>query len=147
VFDTGLHVAIQSDPAARLGILARFFAVTFHAGEDIAARLAALDVDAARIHHLVTSHLHFDHVGGNASLPNARIVIQRREWEAGRDADRIAASGYNPADYDTGQEILAIDGEHDLLGDGAVTCMPTCGQRPGCESIRVRLDDGGVVLV
>jgi len=146
VFDTGLHVAIQSDPAARLGILARFFAVTFHAGEDIAARLAALDVDAARIHHLVTSHLHFDHVGGNASLPNARIVIQRREWEAGRDADRIAASGYNPADYDTGQEILAIDGEHDLLGDGAVTCMPTYGHTPGHQSLRVRLADGEVVL-
>ena len=35
-----------------------------------------------------------------------------------RDADRIAASGYNPADYDTGQEVLTIDGEHDLFGDG-----------------------------
>src|SRR5437879_1207432 len=108
--------------------------------------LPALDVDAARIHHLVTSHLHFDHVGGNASLPNARIVIQRREWEAGRDADRIAASGYNPADYDTGQEILAIDGEHDLLGDGAVTCMPTYGHTPGHQSLRVRLADGEVEI-
>src|SRR5882762_3679554 len=146
VFDTGLHVAIQSDPAARLGILARFFSVTFHAGEDIAARLAALDVDAATIRHLVTSHLHFDHAGGNAALPNARIVIQRREWEAGRDADRIAASAYNPADYDTGQDIFPIDGEHDLLGDGSVTCIPTYGHTPGHQSLRVRLADGEVVL-
>src|SRR5438874_10847205 len=135
VFDTGLHVAIQSDPAARLGILARFFAVTFHAGEDIAARLAALDVDAARIHHLVTSHLHFDHAGGNTALPNARVVIQRREWEAGRDADRIAASGYNPADYDTGQDIPTIHGEHDLFGDRPVACLPTPGHTPRHPSL------------
>ena len=146
VFDTGLHVATQSDPAARLGILARFFSVTFHAGEDIAARLSALDIDAAKIRHLVTSHLHFDHAGGNAALPNARIVIQRREWEAGQDADRIAASGYNPADYDTGQDVFTIDGEHDLLGDGSVTCIPTHGHTPGHQSLRVRLADGEVVL-
>ena len=125
VFDSGLHIDTQSDPAARL---------------------AALDVDATKIRHLVTSHLHFDHTGGNAALPNARIVIQRREWEAGRDADRIAASGYNPADYDTGQEVLTIDGEHDLFGDGSVTCLPTHGHTPGHQSLRVRLADGDVVL-
>jgi len=146
VFDSGLHVDIQTDAAARLGVLARFFDVTFHPGEDIAARLAALDVDATKIRHLVTSHLHFDHAGGNAALPNARIVIQHREWEAGRDADRITASGYNPADYDTGQEVLTIDGEHDLLGDGSVTCLPTYGHTPGHQSLRVRLPDGDVVL-
>src|SRR2546428_3251279 len=121
VFDTGLHVAIQSDPAARLGILARFFSVTFHAGEDIAARLSALDIDAAKIRHLVTSHLHFDHAGGNAALPNARIVIQRREWEAGQDADRIAASGYNPAGHATGPGVLTIAGAGDPPGGGSGT--------------------------
>ena len=145
VFDTGLHVAIQSDPAARLGILARFFAVTFHAGEDIAARLAALDVDAARIHHLVTSHLHFDHVGGNASLPNARIVIQRREWEAGRDADRIAASGYNPADYDTGQEILALVRDlHSRLKSTVVIVTHDMSVAGSCERT-IALRDGRIV--
>src|SRR5439155_25981912 len=62
VFDTGLHVAFQSDPAARLGILARFFSVSFHAGEDIAALLAALVVDDAASRHLLNSPLTLDHV-------------------------------------------------------------------------------------
>src|SRR5207244_11037693 len=65
VFDSGLHIDMQSDPA-RLGVLARFFDVTFHPGEDIAAPLAAPAVDASKTRHLVTSHLPPHHPRGKA---------------------------------------------------------------------------------
>ena len=146
VFDSGLHPAAGTDPAGRLGLAARVFHVELAPGEDVAGRLVTLGIDAASVRHLVNSHLHFDHTGGNARLPNARIVVQRREWEAGHDADAVRANYYDPRDYDTGHDVLVVDGEHDLFGDGRVVCIPTPGHTPGHQSLRVRLDGGDVVL-
>jgi glyoxylase-like metal-dependent hydrolase (beta-lactamase superfamily II) len=81
VFDTGLHRELQRE-TGRLGPLAKAFTVQFQAGEELAARLTACGVDPARIDYMINSHLHFDHVGGNADLPNAKMVVQRREWDA-----------------------------------------------------------------
>ncbi len=82
----------------------------FHAGQEIAARLTALDVDPARIRYLIVSHLHFDHVGGNAQIPNASLVVQDAEWDAGRDDDLIRSNGYDPRDYDLGHDLLRSRG-------------------------------------
>jgi glyoxylase-like metal-dependent hydrolase (beta-lactamase superfamily II) len=146
LFDSGMHPQTQSDPAARLGSITKVFDVEFRPGEEVASRLAALDVDAGRIRYLVNSHLHFDHTGGNATIPNARLVVQRREWAAGRDDDQIRRNFYDPKDYDTGHDVLAVDGEHDLFGDGSVVCIPTYGHTPGHQSLRVELAQGAVIL-
>ena len=146
LFDSGLHVDTQSDPASRLGRLAETYRIEFAPGDEIDARLRRLDVDPLAIDTLVNSHLHFDHTGGNARLPNARIVVQRREWEAGQDPDQQRANVYDPRDYDLGHDVLAVDGEHDLFGDGRVVCIPTYGHTPGHQSLRLRLDSGEVLL-
>jgi glyoxylase-like metal-dependent hydrolase (beta-lactamase superfamily II) len=146
LFDSGMHPGAGSDPAGRLGDLARIFEVELAPGEAVSPRLAALGVDAARIDFLVSSHLHFDHTGGNAQIPNARLVVQQREWEAGHAPEAIAANHYDPKDYDLGHDLVLVDGEHDLFGDGTVTCLPTPGHTPGHQSLRVRLAGGPVVL-
>jgi glyoxylase-like metal-dependent hydrolase (beta-lactamase superfamily II) len=146
LFDSGLHRDVQDDPATRLGVAVSVFTPHFGAGEDVAARLAAAGLDVGGVRWLVNSHLHFDHAGGNVSVPNATVVVQRREWEAAHDDADIATNNYTPADYDTGQARLEVDGEHDLFGDGRVVCLPTYGHTPGHQSLLVRLDGGDVVL-
>lgn len=146
LFDTGMHVASQSDAAAYLGGFAAFFQVHFEPGEEIAARLEKLGIDQREILYLVNSHLHFDHVGGNAQIPDVPIVIQRKEWEAGREPDLIQSCGYKPTDYDLGQDVIQVAGEHDLFGDGSVVCLPTHGHTPGHQSLRVRLESGEVIV-
>jgi len=146
LFDSGLHTDLQHDPAARLGSIATLFDIECRPGDEVRARLAALDVDAASIRFLVNSHLHFDHAGGNHQIPGARLVVQRREWEAGHEPDQIAANYYDPRNYDLGHDVLVVDGEHDLFGDGSVVCIPTWGHTPGHQSLRVRGDHGEVVL-
>ena len=49
LFDTGLHNSIFTDKAGYLGKMAKWLDVTFHPGEEISARLGALDRDVARI--------------------------------------------------------------------------------------------------
>lgn len=146
LFDSGMHRELQDDPVTRLGAAAAVFTPHFAAGEDIAARLAAAEINVGDVQYLVNSHLHFDHAGGNVAVPNATVVVQRREWQAAHDEAGIAANNYTPEDFDTGQPRLEVDGEHDLFGDGRVICLPTFGHTPGHQSLLVRLDGGDVVL-
>ncbi len=147
LFDSGLHREVQVDAATRLGpVAAEVFTAHFAEGEDVAARLASAGFDVGAVQYLVNSHLHFDHAGGNVAVPNATVVVQRREWHAAHDDAGIAANNYTPDDYDTGQPRLEVEGEHDLFGDGRVVCLPTYGHTPGHQSLLVRLDGGDVVL-
>jgi len=147
LFDTGLHPDCRHDPAGRLGErLAGLFKIGFAPGEEVSARLEAIDRDPERIDLIINSHFHFDHVGGNALIPNATMLVQRREWDAGMDPDSAAKRGFNPRDFDLGHKLRLVDGEHDVFGDGSVTCLPTYGHTPGHQSLRVRLDSGDIVL-
>ncbi len=147
LFDTGMHPDCQHDPAARVGArIASLFAFDYHKGEEIDARLRALGRDPARIDLIINSHFHFDHVGGNALIPSATMIVQRREWDAGMDPDMAARRGFNPRDFDLGHKLRLIDGEHDVFGDGSVVCLPTHGHTPGHQSLKLRLSGGAIVL-
>lgn len=100
LFDSGLHVDTQRDTGGRLGIAAQVYDVEFEPGEEIASRLAALDVDPTSVPH----------------------------------------------DCDLGHDVLLLDGERDVFGDGSVVCVPTPGHTPGHQSLRIALDAGPIVL-
>ena len=145
VFDTGLHKSLQIN-SDRLGALGKVFEVRFSAGEELGGRLRAHDIDPERVDYLINSHLHFDHVGGNVDVPNAKLIVQRREWEAGGNPEEIRKNGYNRADFDLGHKLQLIDGEHDVFGDGSVTLLPTYGHTAGHQALRVRNDTGEFVM-
>jgi N-acyl homoserine lactone hydrolase len=142
LFDTGLHKATLDDPTAYVGeVLARYHSFHFYPGEEIGARLATLGVAPESIDIVINSHLHFDHCGGNGQLPNADILVQSRELAHARSVE--STRGYLMSDWDTGQRLRAVDGEHDLFGDAEVVCLPTYGHTPGHQSLRVRTETGG----
>jgi glyoxylase-like metal-dependent hydrolase (beta-lactamase superfamily II) len=142
LFDAGLHPALADGPDA-LGPLARLFSPVLEHDGTVGSRLAACDVDPAGPITVVVSHCHFDHVGGLCELPNARLVVHADEWRAALAAD---GDGYDGALYDLGHDVLAVDGVHDLFGDGSVTTLPTPGHTCGHQSLRVLTPDGPVIL-
>ena len=146
LFDSGLNSRVLEDAEAHLGYLLRYFQPDLSVDDLVANRLELLDIDVRDIDYLVTSHLHFDHAGGHAQFPDTPTIVQRREWEAGADPDLIPKNGYVPDDYALGQDVILVDGEHDVFGDGSVVCIPTYGHTPGHQSLRVRLESGDVVL-
>jgi glyoxylase-like metal-dependent hydrolase (beta-lactamase superfamily II) len=142
LFDTGLGVRFRREADATLG--AREMGFDCDESADIAMRLKAIDVVPANIRWIINSHFHADHCGGNASIPNATVIVQSRELASAQaHADGLI---YDPVDYDVGHPIMAIDGEHDLFGDGSVILFPTFGHTPGHQSARVALASGEVVL-
>ena len=146
LFDTGMSMAAQADATAYLGADgAKSNVIDFKPGEEVAARLKAISFEPDHITHVVNSHLHYDHAGGNAQTPNATVIVQAAEWSHAMSCpDHDVA--YHKTDFDTGQRVSRVSGEHDLFGDGAVTCIPTNGHTPGHQSLRVKAEKGEFVL-
>ncbi|MEX2292953.1 MAG: N-acyl homoserine lactonase family protein [Acidimicrobiales bacterium] len=141
VFDTGLHADMRTDPVGRIGGLANYFDSEMADGTAVDERVGSFDL---ALDLVVCSHLHFDHCGGNSRLGDVPVIVQRAEWDAAHGGDPTA--GYNPADFETGQDMRLVDGEHDVFGDGSVVCIPTPGHTMGHQSLRVRTAAREVVL-
>lgn len=144
LFDTGLSKRFIRAFADKLPSDTPGF--DFDESAEIAARLRAVEVDPASIQWIINSHFHVDHCGGNASIPNATIIVQAQERPAARVAMDAGSKAYDAADFTAGHPVLAISGEHDLFGDGSVVVFPTAGHTPGHQSVRLKLQRGDVVL-
>lgn len=146
LFDTGLHADMRHGVGRIGGQLGTLFSPDLPDDELLASRLAAHGIRPSDVDRIVFSHLHFDHCGGTAEIPDARIVVQRAEWDDAHRQDLIDTHVYNPDDFEIGHDLELIDGEFDVFGDGRITCLPTPGHTAGHQSLRVELDSGPVVL-
>ncbi len=147
VFDTGLRGGLSdtADPG-HAAYAAWKINVELPAGADISSRIAAIGRDVSEVQFVINSHLHFDHCGGNHQVPNAPLLIQKREWEAGKIPELQQKVGFDPHDYDLGHDVIAVDDEHDLFGDGSAVLFPTYGHTPGHQSMKLRTESGKIVL-
>jgi N-acyl homoserine lactone hydrolase len=139
LIDTGLNPAAIADPAAHYERPDVFAISTLEQDQSVAEQI---DVDT--LTKVVLTHLHWDHVGGLHLIPRSvPLVVQRSEWQAGQDTAAIQRNFFLPRDY-AGQsrEVILIDGDCDLLGDGSVELLLTPGHTPGHQSIRI----GNIVL-
>lgn len=147
VVDTGLHpeLAVTTE---RLRKLVKLFQVHLPADGSgtVGPVLTAAGFDPVEVRHVVLTHLHFDHGGGLLQLPNARVIVQTREWAELNDERLVDIGAYNPDDVDLGHDRLEVDGDHDLFGDGSVTCLLTDGHTAGHQSVRVRTESGTFVI-
>ncbi len=146
VFDTGMPALLRTDPETAIGgFLAQVFQAEMPPEADVDRQLERLDVDPASIDFVVNSHLHFDHCAGNARLPNARIVVQRREVEATQEAGP-PKEGFDANTMLDGRDVKTVDGEHDLFGDGSVVLLPTYGHTAGHQSLKFACAGGDTIL-
>jgi len=132
--DTGLHPRAVADPRSHYDRPEIFDLFALELERDISEH-----VDADTITQVVLTHLHFDHAGGLSLLPTSiPAIVQRREWDAGQDPAAVARNAYFPRDYlKEEREIVLVDGDHDLLGDGSIQLLLTPGHTPGHQSVRL----------
>ncbi len=136
LIDTGLHPEAVRDTEAHYG------RPLFELEQELAL---AEQVDPGTITRIVLTHLHFDHAGGLGTLPaSIPVTVQRREWEAGHQEAAVRRNFFQPRDYAGGErEVVLVDGDHDLLGDGSVELLLTPGHTPGHQSVRL----GGTLVI
>jgi N-acyl homoserine lactone hydrolase len=115
--------------------------------DTVLARLAAVDIAPRDVSHVVISHMHSDHSGGIRRFPDARIVIQRPEYDyAFAMARQGTTRGFFLTDWDlptTQWEIV----EGDVQLAPGVLAFATYGHTPGSQSVLVKLEQTGAFLV
>ena len=148
LIDTGLHPAVRTNPRGHLGAAADSFVIEkLDENDDVVAKLAMLGLQPTDIHHVVQTHLHFDHAGGLQSFPHATIYVQAAELPFAYWPPVYQRSIYVKADFDHPLRWKELLGEHDLFGDGRILLVPTPGHTPGHQSVVLRLDGGAIILI
>lgn len=146
LIDAGLHPSLAGSPE-RIGALAETFTIELADEHLLENQLSALGVRPSDVTHLAFTHLHFDHCGATATIPDATLLVQQAEWDMAHDERAIAKGAYNPDDFDHGHFLHLYEGELDLFGDETVVLFPTPGHTPGHQSVRLRTETGGDIVV
>jgi glyoxylase-like metal-dependent hydrolase (beta-lactamase superfamily II) len=125
-------------------------------------RLRNAGVAPERVHYVINTHLHVDHVGWNTiregdrwvpTFPNARYILPRLEVET-RDPKR-GASNKPPASHkpfldsvlpviEAGLATL-VDGNERLLDE--IDLVPTPGHAPGQMAVRVQSEGAEALFI
>lgn len=109
--------------------------------QTLEAQLRQHGVEPGAIDSVFFTHLHWDHAGNNACLPNAKFYVQREEYRFIRDADQ---PGY--------ERDLALASEYELLDGDLENVLPgisvlfTPGHSVGSQTIVVETGNGRVAL-
>lgn len=116
--------------------------------------LAAKGVAPEDVSHVINTHLHFDHCGGNTRLeggeavpafPKARYVVQRGEWEEACDPGARSRASYLKPDFlplEAAGRLDLVEGEVEILP--GVRLIPTPGHTRHHQSLLIDSDRGPV---
>ncbi len=106
--------------------------------EHISRQLAKVGLKTADITHIVLSHLHSDHAGGLEAFEDAVCYVQAGEL--------LDDNGRRMMDqYPLPRRL--VSGDHDLFGDGRIKMIFTPGHSPGHQSLLLRLERTGGILL
>lgn len=114
--------------------------------------LTARGVSPEDITTVVYSHLHFDHCAYGELLPNARLLVQKRELQYAVTPDAVHCSGYEvgykgvlPAWMKAFDRMETVDGVSEVT-DGCVM-LPLPGHSPGSAGVVFRTRKGSFAVV
>lgn len=114
----------------------------------LASQLAQIGVKPTDVSYVAFSHFHGDHVGNANLFTSATLYIQETEYAVAFGPEP-QKSGFNPATYDKlrANAVVKLKGDYDVFGDGSVMILSTPGHTLGHQSLLVRLQKTGVVIL
>jgi 4-pyridoxolactonase len=114
--------------------------------QTIPAQLEACGLATADVATLVMSHLHFDHVGGNKHLTEARVLVHARELAQARNPEPFEFYGYSDRTWDhAGANLVPITGDHELAE--GLFLYETPGHTVGHYSLLVKPPSGSTPML
>jgi N-acyl homoserine lactone hydrolase len=147
LFDTGCHPDAADRAEDRWGRAAAAYSKPiFRRDDTVVGQLPRLGLTARDVDLVICSHLHYDHCGCNVFFERATVICQARELAAAR-AEDAEAQGLLRREWDVGLPIQAIDGDHDVFGDGRLTLVPLPGHTPGSMGAHAVLARSGTFLI
>jgi metallo-beta-lactamase class B len=111
----------------------------------ITASVEKLGFKMRDIKIMLSSHAHFDHIGGHAAmkkLTGARVMAIKQDaeaLEAGKDLSPLGDEGWTPVKVDR----VLKDGDTVALGGTTLRAVWAPGHTPGCTVWTTEVPDGG----
>ncbi len=117
--------------------------------QELSVQLAKHGVTPEQVGLLVHTHIHMDHAGQDHLIPNARILVQRRELQNAAALDMYPAPFYDRLNvarlvHDHWARVDVLDGEMEVAPD--VRCVPMPGHTPGHQAVYVALGSGTAII-
>jgi N-acyl homoserine lactone hydrolase len=143
--DSGANEELVWDPDECPRYYTPFRQPVIREADALISRLAEVGISPSEVSHVIITHMHGDHSGGIRHFPNARIVLQRPEYEYAMSMTG-PEKGFFKSDWDlptTRWEVI----EGDQLVAPGVVAFATYGHTPGHQSALVRLPETGFVIV
>lgn len=146
LFDTGVDPVIVKNPLEYWGGLAKAFWPTVLPEEEIVYQLSLAGCYTEDISHVIVSHLHMDHAGGNRFFPNAKFIVQELEMKEAAKPEN-EGRGYFKRDWDHLLNYQLIQGGLDLFGDGKIILDHLPGHTIGQQVAIVDLYNSGKIVL
>lgn len=149
LWDTGCNDAVadpdRADSYWGRGIKDAFGAHGFTREHAIDRQIDRLGIQPKDVRYVIYSHLHLDHAGGMSYFPNALHVMQKDELRYALFPDAWTRPVYCQNDFKDIHKlnVLEIDGDHDLFGDGTFRLIKAPGHAPGMQVLLVTLAHRG----
>jgi len=122
--------------------------LTAYMQKPLVASLKEIGLSPSDIRYFAMSHSHGDHSGNANLFAASRIYMQTAEYNAihGPAPEKM---GIPPANFKDLPEanIVKLNGDHDVFGDGSVIIKSTPGHTPGHQSLLVNLKKTGPILL
>lgn len=101
------------------------------------------------IGYLLHTHVHMDHAGQDILLPNAKILLQRKELQNAAAPNMYPAPFYDRLNVarlvnDLWNRIEILDG--DMEPFAGIRCVPMPGHTPGHQAIYVATSSGTTII-
>ncbi len=158
LFDTGQDRAVVTDPDYYPDKVTAFFYrhifrdIRIGPDDTLPVQLERAGYAATQVAKAVISHLHSDHVGGIADIPQAELYAGEEGFAYLRGGDhperqtvyrdRIEIPGARwrtiPFEPTDDPALAPFTEAFDLMGDGSLMVLPTPGHLPGSVSMLVR---------
>jgi N-acyl homoserine lactone hydrolase len=149
MWDTGVPESALGDPKG-WSTLPKL--IVYHLDRTITAQLAEIGLKISDVSYVLVSHTHGDHIGNVKLFPDAKVLMQRAEY------DWINSGTATNANVQQlmvlARELLGkpkylqlVDGDTDVFGDGSLMLISTPGHTPGSQSLMVHLRNSGFLIL
>lgn len=144
--DTGCHPGVVDDPVKHWGEVARVVVPQVTADQLVENQLRLAGVEPVTVRHVINTHLHVDHAGGNNLFPEATFYVQQRERDVAIGPREGQAGTYVADDWSKVTRWELLGGDADLFGEGTIKLLHLPGHTPGFQGVLVTLPEQKILL-
>lgn len=114
--------------------------------EGIRTALQSVGTTPEEIDYLVLSHLHFDHCAQASLFKNARVILQKKEWETAFHPVPPARAFFESSLFRSleAMDLVLVEGEYNITEGVSTLFLP--GHTQGLQGLAVETAAGTAVL-